>query len=174
MVKLFLGLLLTVSLLSMGGCAVGRGLCSINYNVDCGQHIKRAADANTIQLAREEMTTVIKYLEHHHMTEGYTTVIRIWLPPEQDVGFWYRNLKASLEELETMKDDAPQQDKAMVLLKLRETLMDHVEGKEIVTQPSGISVFPNNTSWFVAEWAIGFMLLISVGGLLVVLLVENQ
>ncbi len=121
------------------------------FNRDCGEHIKRAADANTVEMAAEEMRTVIRYLEENRMTEGYTSVL--YNSPDEDVGFWYKNLKSSLEELEKVKPETAQLERSNILLKLRETLLDHGDRGDAVTAPNGISVFPNNIFYL-----LGFIL----------------
>ena len=120
---------------------------SIVYDIDCGGHIKRAADANTVELATQEMKTVVSYLEARGMTNGYTSVL--YRTPNEDIGFWYQNLKASLGELEKITPETTQLERSNVLIKLRETLLDHGQSVS-VTQPSGISIYPNNVAyaWF--------------------------
>lgn len=121
------------------------------FNRDCGDHIKRASDANTVEMATDEMRTVIRYLEDNKMTEGYTSML--YNTPDEDVGYWYKNLKSSLEELEKVKPETTQLERSNILLKLRETLLDHGDRGDTVTVPSGISVFPNNIFY-----ALGFIL----------------
>jgi len=103
-------------------------------------YIKRAADANTIELANQELTRVLDYLEANDMTEGYTSVL--WQTPDEDIGFWYNNLKASQQELATLNSNSAL-EKTNVLMKLRETLLDQGERTK-VTVPSGLAVYPNN------------------------------
>jgi len=105
--------------------------------------LKRAADANTIELANEELTKVINYLEANNMTSGYTSVL--WNTPDEDIDFWYRNLKASQNELANLQSKSAL-EKTNVLIKLRETLLDTGE-KTRVTVPEGLSVYPNNKLW---------------------------
>ena len=121
------------------------------FNRDCGDHIKRAADANTVEMAAKEMRIVIAYLEDNKMTDGYTSIL--YNTPDEDVGFWYKNLKSSLEELEKVKPETTQMERSNILLKLRETLLDHGDSGDKVTVPNGISVFPNNIFY-----ALGFIL----------------
>lgn len=118
-------------------------------------HIKRAADANTVELATEEMKTVIDYLEKHELTKGYTSVL--WTVPSEDVGFWYTNLKQSLQELYMVKPDATQLEKSNVLMKLRETLLDVGEKSVSVTEPEGINIYPNNSIFFWWGWISAFL-----------------
>ena len=123
------------------------GLCVYNniiFDIECGGHIKRAADANTVELAAKEMKTVVTYLEANGMTNGYTSIL--YDTPDQDVGFWYQNLKASLGELEKITPETTQLERSNILIKLRETLLDHGESVT-VTKPNGISLYPNNIGY---------------------------
>jgi len=106
-------------------------------------YLKRAADANTIKLANEELTKSIKYLESKNLTTGYTSIL--WKTPDEDIDFWYRNLKASQSELSNLKSESAL-EKTNVLIKLRETLLDSGE-KSKVTVPKGLAVYPNNKLW---------------------------
>lgn len=118
-------------------------------------HLKNAADASTIPLALEELTLAIDYLEAKGMTEGHTSVL--WNTPDEDVGFWYRNLKASQQELQQLQNPTAL-ERTNTLIKLRETLLDTGE-KTQVTLPDGISRYPHNIIWFVVGWAafLGFL-----------------
>jgi hypothetical protein len=118
---------------------------SITFNINCQGHLKRAADANTVDLAKQELKVALAYMEQENMTGGYTSVL--YRTPDEDVGFWHTNLTASLTELENLKPDAPPLERSNMLIKLRETLVDHTQYGEKVTLPNGISVFPNNGSY---------------------------
>lgn len=50
------------------------GVRAITFDIECGGHIKLAADANSIELAKTELKTAIDYAEAHGLTEGYTSV----------------------------------------------------------------------------------------------------
>lgn len=129
--------------------AVGRIYLGIQFDRHLTGHFKRAADANTIELATQEMKTAVDYLKKHDLTQGYTSVL--YTTPDEDIGFWYTNLDQSLKELYTVRPDATQLEKSNVLMKLRETLLD--EGKSTsVTKPMGISVYPHNTIFFFWGW----------------------
>lgn len=139
----------------------GREYKNIIFNRECGGHLKRAADSNTIALATIEMATAVNYLEANHLTNGYTLVF--YNTPDEDVGFWHQNLKASLDQLQqetAKKPEATALEQSTLLLKLRQTLLDHKEGGEQITAPTGISVYPNNLLWGVAFWIflpLGFL-----------------
>ena len=124
----------------------------ITFNQECGGYLSRAANANTVDLAKTELKRATDYLEQRDLTEGYTSVL--WKTPDEDIGFWYSNLKASLDELEATAPDATPLERSNVLMKLRETLMtSSSEGGSSVTVPDGISVYPSNTLFFCWAWA---------------------
>lgn len=152
-----------------------RWYTSFMFDVNCGQHIKRAADSNTVELAHQEMDVAVSYLDMRNIKSGYTTIFTfLWLPPNEDVGFWYTNLKTSRDELRNFiashKDDEKgkqvrQEQQAMVLMKLRQTLLDHTHDHgESVTMPGGIGLFPGNMGWFWTGWLTFFIGLV-LGGL---------
>lgn len=148
--------LIIVSLIIFG-IRISKGI-ELKQNVT--GYLKRAADANTIKLANEELTKSINYLESNNLTSGYTSIL--WKTPDEDIDFWYRNLKASQSELQNLKSESAL-EKTNVLIKLRETLLDSGE-KSKVTVPDGLAVFPNNKLWaFLMSIAIlagfiGFMI----------------
>lgn len=145
--------LLVIAAVTIFGFRISK---AIDFKQNVSGYLKRASTANTIDLAEQELSRSIKYLEDHKMTTGYTSVI--YKTPDEDVDFWYRNLKASQHELQTLNSSSAL-EKTNVLMKLRETLQD---------TPKGISAFPNNTLWAV------LMLFSVIGGFIgfVILTVE--
>jgi hypothetical protein len=142
---------------------VVRAVLAIQFNIDCGDHMKRAADANSIALATKEMQVVVDYMERNDMKDGFTSVL--YKTPNEDVGFWYENMNSSLQELKTLDSNATSLEKSNVLMKLRETLVDH--GKTTtVTVPTGISVYPRNG--FFAFWGT-LSCLVAIIGLIIFL-----
>jgi hypothetical protein len=117
----------------------------IQFTQQCGGYLQRAARANTIELAEREMTIAVSYLERHGITSGYTSVF--WCTPDEDVGFWYRNLSAALAELRSIDAHASALERSNVLLKLRETLVS----QEHAVPPS-VSLYPYNTAF--AYWGL--------------------
>lgn len=130
------------------------------FDIDCGQHLKRAADANSLETAEQELAAVIAYAEKHGLTEGHTTVLQfLWKRPVDDVGFWYQNLKSAHAECQkAIRDGVHQDQKSVILLKLRQTLMDHgPQSGEQVTVPPGIACYPHNAAWCVVGWILGLI-----------------
>lgn len=148
MLKLFAGIILWVPFLLW---AIVRIVYGVGFSIDCEQHLKRAADANTLPLAVQELTTVVKYCESHNLTSG---IVSIFLrQPENDVGFWYSNISKSLDELIKLDSMSSSLEKSNMLMKLRETLLDSgSEGRTVVTRPDGIAIYPYNIFFF--WWAV--------------------
>lgn len=137
----FFAALAVVMCLLFASWGVVRIVEGIQFDRNVVGHLKRAADANTIELAEKELAGVVAYLKMTGMTSGYTSVW--WTTPDEDVEFWFKNLTASLDELHKVSPVATQLEKSNVLIKLRETLIDHGKGVS-VTAPSGASIFPHN------------------------------
>jgi hypothetical protein len=152
----FLGVVAFVAFLAWGAV---RGVAAIQFDRKCEGYLKRAADANTVELAKRQLGTAIDYIEQNGMTSGYTSVV--YRTPSEDVGFWYTNLKSSLHELEAVSPNAAQLEKSNLLIKLRETLLDTSGGSVTVTVPAGISVFPKNG--FYAFWGMLSAIIALVG-----------
>lgn len=120
---------------------------AIGFNIHCGGHMTRAGTANSIELARQEMETVVKYAEANGMTSGYTSIFLN--TPADDVGFWYSNMKSSLDELRNVSPEASSLEKSNVLMKLRESMAHHAKEGSKLTVPDGIEVFPHNIAFVV-------------------------
>ena len=136
----FVSLIIFVGLLTLGT------ILSINFSINCTQYLKRASDANTIELANNNLKIAIKYLENKCLTNG---IISIFLhQPKNDIGFFYNNLLASHYELNKITTDSTQLEKSNVLIKLRETLTDNTRKGTKVISPDGISIYPYNKLFF--------------------------
>ena len=118
----------------------------VQFDMNCTQYIKRAADANTVELAKEELAKAISYAEKNNLTEG---VVSIFLhQPKNDVGYWYKNMTQSHSELDKLSVNATSLEKSNVLMRLREALTDNNESGVSVTIPDGISIYPKNVLYF--------------------------
>ncbi len=136
---------------------------SVMFDINCGNRMGRASDANSITLAREEMEVVVKYLEDNQFTTGYTSVI--YNTPDEDMGFFYKNMKSALEELISIKETASPMEKSNLLMKLRESLTHHGEKGSSITVPSGISFAPHNVAF--AIWGIISLIIAAVGAIII-------
>lgn len=130
-------LLITVPALNIG--------MNIILKQNCTGYLERAASANTVETAKEELGIALKYLEDNNLTTGYTSVI--YRTPDDDIGYWYKNLKDSYGELDKVTNQTSSLEKTNILMKLRETIMDHGKNGDYVTKPNGLSRYPNNLAW---------------------------
>jgi len=137
----------------------------IQFDRGAEGYLKRAADANTVELAETQLRIAIDYIEAKELTSGYTSII--YRTPDEDVGFWYTNLKTSLEELRALDSTSTVLERSNMLMKLRETLMDDGEKGASITTPPGISLFPMNTG--LAVWGMVSLVMFFVGGAWVLL-----
>ena len=123
------------------GLAIFRIYSNIIFKQELSGHLKRAADANTVELALTELQSSLNYIENNNLTSGYTSVL--YTTQDEDLSFWYANLKASAEELEKSKGGSLL-EKTNVLLKLRESLMDDGSKGSHITYPEGLAIYPHN------------------------------
>lgn len=130
-------LLIVLGLIVPISCVV----MNIQFNQNCAGYLKQAADANTVELAKERIDLAVDYIEMNALVYGYTSVL--WKTESENVEYWYKNIKACQRELEQCKN-ASQLEKSNVLLKVRESLTDNgKDGTELIL-PYGISRYPNN------------------------------
>ena len=151
--RIFIASVLTILAFSIFAITIKK---SISLKQNCTGYLKRAADANTVKTAKEELHRAILYLEKNGLTHGYTSVL--YKTPDEDVTFWYQNLKAAELELSHVDSTASSLEKTNLLMKLRETLMDAGEKKDKVTVPEGLSRFPDNAMWGTLIWSSVFIL----------------
>ena len=114
---------------------------SVKFSQECTGYLKQAADANTVELALERVDLALNYIESHNLTSGYTSVL--WRTEDENIEYWYRNIKACREELEN-NIEASSLEKSNVLMKVRETLTDEGEKGTELTVPKGLSRYPYN------------------------------
>ena len=139
--KIFLTLALVFTA-AFGAWGITRMVKSYQFDNNCAVYIDRAANASSVEMAKEELGKAIKYAEDNNLTSG---IVSIFLKrPQNDIGYWYKNMKTAYEELENLAEDATPLEKTNVLMKLRESLTDN----SYVICPEGISIYPNNVAYF--------------------------
>lgn len=155
--KKFIGILLILfTLTSTMTCSVK----AVQFNQECKGYLKRASDANTVDIAKQELSKTINYLEKNNLTTGYTSVL--WKTPDEDISFWYNNLKSSELELSKVNDNTSALEKTNLLMKLRETLLDNGEKSDTITIPDGLWRYPNNLAYGIIFWISLFSLIIGI------------
>ena len=140
---------------------------SIQINQNCLGYLKRAADANAIETAHNELNRAITYMEQNNLTKGYTSIL--WRTPNDDIGFFYNNLVSSRDELTKVTTNASSLEKSNVLMKLRETLLDEGKSGTELTCPPGLSRFPYNLQWAILMWIAG----LAIAGVIVWIIIDN-
>ena len=138
-IRISLLLLLSLSILAT------RTIKSIQLYQNCTGYLKRAAYASTVETAKDELQKSIQYLEDNELTSGYTSII--WRTPNDDIGFWYKNLKSTESELSKVDSTTSSVEKTNLLIKLRETLLDDSKNGNKITTPNGLSRHPYNSLW---------------------------
>lgn len=152
-------LLLFLALLSMVGLLATTIVKKVEFSQNCSGYLKQAADANSITLAKERLQKSVDYLESNNLTEGYTSLF--YKTEDDNIGYWYLNLKTSLNDLNKINTDSISSlEESNVLLKLRETILDNNDSGDSVTIPNGISRYPNNLLFFM--WAVLSFLIVII------------
>ena len=159
---IFIGI---ASFLSFGAWSAVRIVRSIQFNISCSAYMQRASEANTIELARENLSRAITCAEDWGLTEG---IVSIFLQnPVNDMGFWYVNMVEVYQVLEELPEDVSPLEQSNVLIKLRESLRGNRDGTTSIVYPQGISVYPQNKAlfWWATISVIG-MLPLSIYGII--------
>ena len=158
------GALFVISLIAFIVIAITCTVKSIKFDQNCGGYLKQTADANTPEIALERISLAIDYIEAKRLKFGYTSVL--YKTEDENVEFWYKNIKACQKELENCLDGT-QLEKSNVLMKVRESLTDDYNGRTTLTLPTGISRHPYNKAWAWACWSAVIVLIVS-GAVLVI------
>lgn len=121
---------------------------NIQFDQRCGGFLKQASDASSVELAEKQLSIAIDYIEEKELTSGYTSVI--YKTEDENIGFWYENLKTCQKELAETKSNSTLEN-TNVLMKLRESLTDDSKDGTELTIPSGIFIYPNNAAFMLAN-----------------------
>lgn len=139
----------------------------VSFNQQCGGYLERAANSNSIEMALEQVSIALEYIEENNFTTGYTSIL--WRTPDEDIKYWYDNLKTCQDELLSVTPEMSSLEKTNILMKLRESLTDNGKDGTKLIIPDGISRYPNNTMWGILLWLAGIAIVISGFGIAVVL-----
>ena len=132
------------------GWLTTRTVNDIIFNKECGNYLGRAANASTVEITKEQLKIAITYLEKEKLTEGFTSIL--YRTPDEDVGYWYKNLCSDLQVLESLPANSTELEKSNTLIRVKETLVIKSQGSEYVLCPEGISIFPHNTLFMFWGW----------------------
>lgn len=153
---------LIVSILCI--CVFGTNIFVHNllFHARCSQNLKLAGDASSIENAKEKLGLALQYIEQNKMTQGSSS----WLydTPETDLGYWYKNLQSAKDELDKVQEGTSQLERTNILMKLRETLLDHSNNGDAVTLPSNVSLYPFQVAFMLCFWAsfIYFVVMVAI------------
>ena len=139
----------------------------LSLKQNCTGYLKQAADASTIENCIERLDKAIEYIEAQEWTSGYTSVI--YKTEDENVGFWYDNLKDCQRILMDNKD-AESLVQSNVLMRVRECLTDNEEQGTQLTIPNGLCYHPNNGAWAFYRFMI---VLLIIGGLIFIICDED-
>lgn len=126
----------------------------IEFNQNCKGYLKQAADANTVELALDRLDKALSYAERKGWTDGYTSIL--WKTEDENIGFWYDNLKASRQEL-ILVQKSSQLEQTNVLMRLRETLIESTDKGSVITYPAGLWKYPHNELYAVLAWIVNIL-----------------
>ena len=143
--KMFLTITIIFALV-LAAWAIARSIKDIQFARDCTTHIQSAVDADNVEMAKDELSKAIQYAEENNLTEGIVSIF--FEQAKNDIGVWYKNMKTAYEELESLSEDATDDEKTNVLMQLRENLTTQGQNGRFVTVPEGIIVYPNNVAYF--------------------------
>ncbi len=136
----------------------GSWICkSITFKQNCSGHLKRAANASTVELAQKELKIALDYLESNNMTSGSTHII--YATPDNDIEFWYSNIKAAYDEMKGIPPTTSLLEKTNVLKKLHESLVGSSDKGDSVIIPPRLSIYPYQI-WIFLGTFIGIIYLI--------------
>ncbi len=124
-------------------------------SVKCGDYFRRAARASDVETAGRELDRAVQYLERRGLTAGYTSVF--WRSPDEDIGFWYRNVKTMQRELHAVGPTASQATRSVVLIRFKDAVLKDNN----VISPDGIDIYPYNT-WLAGLFILGLLLSVSM------------
>jgi len=156
-------LLATLSLVVVG---VGSVVWWYDFSKNCGDYLKLAGDAPTVERADEFLGQAVSYIKKQNLTSGNSAYI--FKTPKNDVGIWYNQLKGAKETTETLlaklaKDptSVSQLERDNALMKIREVVLDDTQSGVSVTTPDHITWFPDQ--WLILIWWIVSIIFAAIG-----------
>lgn len=127
---------------------------SISYEKDVESHLEAAANAQTVEIATSELDIAIRNIEARGLTTGQTGIL--YNNQQNDIGFWYRNVKAARTTISELPTGADALTKSNTLMRMREGLQRHNGDGDSVIQPDNISLYPNQ--WMAAFGGLSALL----------------
>ncbi len=139
---LVLAIIFTLGLI---GTLTANIVISYQFDIGCGDYLKLAANAPTIERSTEFLGNALNYIEKENKTKGNSAFLI--KTPASDVGIWYGQIKNAYETIHTLviesqknPDSVTQLTKDNALMKIREVILD--DG--VITGPGNLDTFPNH------------------------------
>ncbi|MFZ6035940.1 MAG: hypothetical protein ACOYUK_02265 [Patescibacteria group bacterium] len=151
-----------IALIALGIIAL---VAEYTFDSECGNYLKLAGDAPTVEKADEFLGYAIGYIERERLTTGNSGVIfRSY--PTNDLAIWYGQIKGAKQTTESIIDrtksdsaSVSQLERDNALMKIREVVLDQDEKGTSVTHPDWIIFYPSQ----VLYWFVFWIALIAVG-----------
>jgi len=150
----FLTIVGVISMIIAGVCCL---IFWYNFNNNCGDYLKLAGDAPSIEKAHHFLSKAVDHIERSHLTSGNSAYI--FRTPENDVGIWYEQIlgakktaESILERDQKSPNSLSQLERDNALMKIREVLLDDSKEGTTVTLPKNINWFP--IQWLMLIWWI--------------------
>ena len=126
------------------------------FKIEFLGHLERAANTTLTETALNELGIGVDYLEIKQMTSGFTSVV--WNTPDEDVGYFYTNLKNAYANLHKINYTGTEIEKSNALLKLKESLI-YNNGKhgDKVIYPDDLQYYQNKYIWAFFDYSSGFL-----------------
>lgn len=166
--KKFGSFLVVVAVISLVIWGPYLGISRWQFNKNCGDYLKLAGDAPTVERADDFLGKAMAYLEKTNMISGNSSII--FKKPTNDVGIWYAQIKAAKETTEKIiarGEGVSQLEKDNALMKIRETVLDQGEKGTVITTPDWISLFPNQL-FKIINWPLLSIIFGLIGAIIVV------
>ncbi|MFR2534174.1 MAG: hypothetical protein ACLTEH_06295 [Clostridia bacterium] len=103
----------------------------IQFNTSCNSYITAAVEAESPQLAKENLAKALTYLESNKLTSGNSSILR---GHRDDISRWYQTISNSYTKLNTTPLE--KLEKSNYLIQMRKDIL-------MVNHPSGISICQN-------------------------------
>jgi len=160
-----------LAVISICVCLIVQFVAKVQFDRKYLGHLKRASDANSLELAERELSIALNYAKSRQLDtevgrsqgwyDDYTDIL--YTSPENQISFHIENVEACLHDVQEVRargDQASPMERSNVLMKLRESLLDDSQSGHDVTCPGGLYLYPHNFGY--AVW-IGITAL--VGGI---------
>jgi hypothetical protein len=144
-----IGLLCT---LALAAALIALAIRWYDFKTGCGDYLKLAGDAPTVERAHGFLTTAIAYVDDRGLTNGNSAFFLH--TPKNDLRVWSGQLRGGcdtlagiLEREAAVPGSVSQLEQDNALMKLREVLLDQGSSGTKLTLPDNITVYPDQIAF---------------------------